>query len=99
MIIKNRYDLLCDFIFEKLRFNDYVTLTELLEDAEEYLMGRIKENLLWSLLQVKQDLVVRGLIIISFQRNRVQVISLKKTVRKKLYVAGEFIKSRASTGK
>jgi len=88
---KHQYELLLEFVFQKLLDQRKVTLTELLEGAEEILMDRIKWNLLWLLLQVKQDLVARGLIVVNYEKNRMQIISLKKSARKKLNMMGGFM--------
>ncbi len=87
-MLKYQYELVYEFIFQKLVEREKVTLTELLEGAGKTLAEKFKGNFSWAMLQVKQDLEAKGLITVRMAKNRIQVIELKKIDWKKLNMVG-----------
>ncbi len=82
-LYKREYELLRNFILELLEIRRSITLTELLEIADREVSKAFRGSVSWSLLQVKQDLIVRGLLHVKMVRKYDQIITLKK-LRKKL---------------
>jgi hypothetical protein len=74
------YDSMRDFILETVAENDGVTFTSLLDKATSRKDLLFEGNLSWTLLSVKRDLEVRGVINvkIGFGHERAQIITLKK---------------------
>lgn len=91
-IRKDKYELVCEFIFQTLLDNEKVTLTELLKNSEQTLGSHCNDDISWLILLVKRDLEARGLLKISCERNRIQVIELKKSAWRKLNMSGGFLK-------
>ena len=79
-IPKESYDMLSGFIIDTLTYNSnpFVTLNELLERAELELVHAIPRDMLWYLLQVKNDLEAREIITVVVDSNRVQRVRLAK---------------------
>lgn len=75
-IAKNEYEPIASFIIKAIPKKGVITLLELIEEAQHGFSDTFNLRLL---LQVKQHLVVRGIIRIQVQPNRVQVIKLRKS--------------------
>jgi hypothetical protein len=77
---KIRYSLISDFILRQI--NDAplteITFSELISTAKNNLSLDGKDDIIWLLIQVKQDLEARGVIITTLDPDRVQTISLHK---------------------
>lgn len=77
-IQKKEYEMLSVFILSMLKSKGEVTLTELLETAHEKLKTKWSGDILWTILNVKNDLEARRLIKITHLKRCVQVISIKR---------------------
>lgn len=78
VISKRHYDHISNFIFSSLQFRDEITFNELLEKADLELSPQFNREYGWYLLQVKQDMEVRGLIKVFLNPDRVQSIRINK---------------------
>jgi hypothetical protein len=93
VMLRNHYDLLVQFILEALKRVELISLNELMDAADTEFRDLFSGEVACALLSTKQDLEARGLISICYERNRVQLISLKKE-SKKTSLAGNYIASR-----
>ncbi len=88
-ILKEDYDAIKHFIFSILHEKEAVELQELLNEAHNNLSAIIKRDFTLQLLEVKQDLEVKGLINVTRQANRVQFISsIRKNSKDRSYAWG-----------
>ncbi len=81
-ISKQLYSQLSEFIMEKLKNTDCVTLVELIEKVNEEVFKDTSGNGACWLLNVKQDMEVLGLINVKKLPDRTQIITLKRTGKK-----------------
>jgi hypothetical protein len=93
VMLRNHYNLLVQFILEALQRFEPISLTELMDAADIKFRDLFSGEVAYVLLNTKQDLEARGLISICHERNRAQLISLKKE-SKKTSLAGNYIASR-----
>lgn len=91
---KKQYDDLSNFILQTLKKKNHVTLTELMELANKEFYHPFSGDVSWPLLSVKQDLQARGLIEISFEKKRVQMISSKNTTKNNLDIPNNMSANR-----
>ncbi len=77
-ILRKEYELLSVFILSLLKSKGEITLTELLEAAHEKLKSKLPGDILWIILNVKNDLEARRLIKITHLKRCVQFISIKR---------------------
>lgn len=78
VILKRYYDQLSEFILDKLKNTNGITLVELIEKGNEEIAKDFVGNFSWLLLIVKKDLEVMGIIAIEKHPDRTQMISLRK---------------------
>jgi len=78
LILRKEYEQLSVFILSMLKSKGEITLTELLEAAHEKLKTKWSGDILWTILNVKNDLEARRLIKITHLKRCVQVISIKR---------------------
>jgi hypothetical protein len=78
VMLRKHYDLLSDFILGIFQHRNQISLTELMELANVKFNPIFSANTGLALLNTKQDLEARRLLKISRQKNRIQIISLKK---------------------
>lgn len=83
-LLKSHYDALRDFILDELIPGNSVTLDELLEKAKAKFFPLLQHEVGWHLLMVKFDLQTRGVIKLSHDHNRRQLIKLKRNYTKLL---------------
>ncbi len=83
-ILKEDYDAISEFIFSLLLERDTIELQVLLNEAHMSLF--INKDFTRHLLDVKQDLEIKGLITVTRQANRMQFISIvRKNSRDRAY--------------
>jgi hypothetical protein len=82
MIPRANYELLSIFILNLLRSKGEITLTELLEKAEEELNEKFSTQTQWIVLNVKHDLEARDIIKVRHLDKCIQTISLKDTQKR-----------------
>ncbi len=77
------YESISDFIISKLKENEEISFSNLLDDALKSESIKFEQNLGWCLLQVKHDLEARGVIRIKMKRgfSNSQSIRLKRKKR------------------
>ena len=95
VMLRNHYDLLVEFILDTLECLEPISLTELMDAANNKFNELFSGEVAYSLLSTKQDLEARGLISICYKRNRTQLISLKKKP-KTTSLTGNYLVSRRS---
>ncbi len=81
-MLKKKYDSLRDFILDALEQHQQISLMELMEQANDKFDKVFFGEVALSLLDAKKDLEARGLIKIAHERDRTQLISLKKNERR-----------------
>jgi hypothetical protein len=86
-MLRKKYDSLRDFILEALQRQQQISLMELMEQANNKFDKVFFGEVALSLLDTKKDLEVRGLIKIAHERDRTQLISLKRH-GKKINISG-----------
>jgi hypothetical protein len=93
VMLRQHYDLLVDFILDSIQRLEPISLTELMEAANNKFSDLFSGEVALPLLNAKRDLEARGLILINYEKNRNQLISLKRE-SKKTSLAGNYIASR-----
>lgn len=78
IIARKQYELVKKFILDVFQHCDQITLTELMQIADIELAPSFRGEIAWILLNTKRDLEARGILEITHQKNRIQVISLKR---------------------
>jgi hypothetical protein len=78
VISRKHYDLLKNFILDIFQHCDQITLTELMQLAHTQFARTFSGEVAWALLNTKLDLEARGILKICHERNRIQMISLKR---------------------
>lgn len=78
IIPRKQYELLKNFILDIFQHCDQITLTELLQLANTKFALTFSSEVAWVLVNTKQDLEARGMLKITHERNRTQLISLKR---------------------
>ena len=73
-ILRKDYEVVSSFIFSQLQGNDTIEIQQLIDEARNALSPTLGRDYSWCLLQVKQDLEVKGLIKVTVQPNRTQFI-------------------------
>ncbi len=83
-ILRKEYEVIRDFIFAILEDRE-ITLNDLIEQADQQLLGKIEKDISWNVLVVKLDLEARGLItfIVRPVPQKLQVLKLKSRALKK----------------
>lgn len=71
------YESIRDFIISKLKTNEEISFSDLLDEALQNKSIRFEQNLGWCLLQVKHDLEARGVIRIKMKRGYTNTQSIK----------------------
>ena len=84
LILKEDYELLCQFVFDMIESKGEITLTDLLETASDELATRFSGQAQWIVLNVKHDLEARGFLRIRYHDKCVQSISLKENQRRSI---------------
>ena len=84
MILKRQYNLLCVFILNMLELKGEITLTDLLDTANQQLDSEFTGDALWMILNVKRDLEAKGLIRVKYARKCTQVISVRKNQSRRI---------------
>lgn len=77
MILKKHYNMLCIFILTMLESKGQITLTELLDTANQKLNNEYMD-VRWMLLNVKLDLEAKGLIRLRYAPKCTQIISARR---------------------
>jgi hypothetical protein len=84
VIKKQQYEEVSNFILSLLRVREEMTLNELLEQAQRKVSPRFKEEYVWRMLQVKEDLQAQGVIKVTFRQDRTQYLQSLKERPKRL---------------
>ncbi|HEY5824285.1 MAG TPA: hypothetical protein VIT44_07970 [Cyclobacteriaceae bacterium] len=84
MILRKHYNLLCIFILSMLELKGEITLTELLDTANQKLDSEFTGDALWMILNVKRDLEAKGLIRLKYAGKCTQVISVRKNQSRRI---------------
>lgn len=76
-IRKDIYQAVIDFLFEYLATESVVSLQRLIQLGEEKISFSQHENLPWIIVQIKNDLVRKQILVVKIDDNRNQLIRLK----------------------
>jgi hypothetical protein len=77
-ILKADYDFIAHFILLLIEREGEICLHELIDKAQTELASYFCKDISWYLIQVKRDLMEKGVLRITLQRDRTQLIRLRK---------------------